>query len=406
MADDETIEGEAALSGLVAIAEEWAVDGQLSQSVFKGALDSLDLPARLYRAAVDVLEREGIRIVEDQIDDPGDVPDRDAAPGGSALDGFGFFMRQTAHRVLTFEEEQDLGKILDAGRQLPTMKRQQPWPVGANAAWAYVLVAVAAAIVIGACGFGGSDDRTGSAVEVVDVLDGDTIDVRLPGGEVDRVRIIGINAPETGECVADDATDAVRNRLQGEAVTLTADRSDRDQFGRLLRYVEVEGADVGADLVAEGFAIARRYPPDTGRAGRYERLQDEAERTGAGLWASDACGPGSTISARLRFSLLRFDADGPDVDNLNDEWVRLENTGASIDLSGWVIRDESSSNRYRFPPSFVLDRDARVTLRTGCGADTRVDLYWCRSGSAVWNNDGDTAFLLDPDGNVVTSESD
>ena len=46
-----------------------------------------------------------------------------------------------------------------------------------------------------------------------------------------------------------------------------------------------------------------------------------------------------------------------------------------------------------------------MTVHTGCGADTGTDLFWCNEGSAVWNNDGDTAFLLDPRGNVVDTRT-
>jgi hypothetical protein len=43
-----------------------------------------------------------------------------------------------------------------------------------------------------------------------------------------------------------------------------------------------------------------------------------------------------------------------------------------------------------------------VRLYTGCGAASVSALYWCNDG-AVWNNDGDTVFVLDPSGNIVTS---
>jgi hypothetical protein len=46
-----------------------------------------------------------------------------------------------------------------------------------------------------------------------------------------------------------------------------------------------------------------------------------------------------------------------------------------------------------------------VRLRTGCGVDGTADLYWCESGSAVWNNAGDTVFVLDPNGNIVATRS-
>jgi hypothetical protein len=92
---------------------------------------------------------------------------------------------------------------------------------------------------------------------VVDVIDGDTIDVQLPDGRVDRVRLIGINAPEGGECWSTEAAEELERLVAGEAVVLVEDESDRDQYDRLLRYVEQDDADVGARLVRDGFAVVR-----------------------------------------------------------------------------------------------------------------------------------------------------
>ncbi|MCL2381233.1 MAG: thermonuclease family protein [Treponema sp.] len=71
---------------------------------------------------------------------------------------------------------------------------------------------------------------------VLRVIDGDTIE--LAGGE--RVRFIGIDAPETGEPGADEATRFVRELVQGRTVWLEADGADRDRFGRLRRYVWIQ----------------------------------------------------------------------------------------------------------------------------------------------------------------------
>lgn len=244
---------------------------------------------------------------------------------------------------------------------------------------------------------------------VVRVTDGDTFDVRLAGsasGQTETVRVIGINAPESGECLADRAEAWLRDRIDGESVLLVRDESERDQYGRLLRYVELGGVDVGVEIVRAGLAIARRYPPDTARAAALEAAQDEAERAGVGMWAPDACGPPAGGSGDLGFGAVRFDADGNDNHNLNDEWVQVVNRGAvPVDLSGWSLKDESASNRYAFPSRFLLGAGDTVTIRSGCGTDSKTDLHWCRSGSAVWNNDGDTAFLLDPAGNVIDSTS-
>lgn len=263
--------------------------------------------------------------------------------------------------------------------------------------------------VLGGCAES-SEDATarpdGSGIRVVEVIDGDTFDITLPDGSTERVRIIGVNAPERGECRAEAATRWLAERIDGEAVTLVEDRSDRDRYGRLLRYVELDGTDVGRAMVADGLAIARRYPPDTARADRLESAQEEAQARGLGLWASDACGAAADGADVLAITEVRFDADGPDGENLNDEWVRITNRGGeAVELTGWRLRDESAGNRYEFPDGFVLVPAATVTVRSGCGTDSASELHWCASRSAIWNNDGDTAFLLDPAGNVVAQHA-
>src|SRR5690606_30411238 len=75
---------------------------------------------------------------------------------------------------------------------------------------------------------------------VVSVIDGDTIVVGS-GGLEERVRLIGINAPEPEECLAEEATQALDDLVSGSPVRLVPDASDRDGFGRLLRYVYVDG---------------------------------------------------------------------------------------------------------------------------------------------------------------------
>lgn len=239
-------------------------------------------------------------------------------------------------------------------------------------------------------------------VRIVDVIDGDTVAVETRDGP-ERVRLIGINAPERGECLAEEATRRLRELVAGEDVELVADRTDRDQYGRLLRYAEVDGFDVGGELVRAGLALAREYPPDTARSREYEAAQRAAEDAGAGMWAADACGS-ATSGAEVVIDAVHFDADGDDNGNLNDEWVRITNRGGSaVDLTGWVLKDTSATHRYSFPSGFVLDASASVTVRTGCGTDSAAELHWCNEGSAVWNNSGDVAFLLDPVGNIVAS---
>jgi len=241
------------------------------------------------------------------------------------------------------------------------------------------------------------------AWHVAEVIDGDTL--RVTHADLERtVRLVGINAPERNECWADEATAALRAMVSDGTVSLERDVSDQDRYGRLLRYVRTStDRDVGGSLIDGGHAIARSYPPDTARDAEYHERQRAAQEAGRGLWAREACGPGPSMGPDIGPIHIDIhpDAAGDDSRNLNDEWVRFTNRGPSaLDLEGWVVRDESSSHRYRFA-GLVLGSGAAVTLRSGCGIDTATERFWCMSGSAIWNNGGDTVFLLDPVGNVV-----
>ncbi|HEX6945795.1 MAG TPA: lamin tail domain-containing protein [Acidimicrobiia bacterium] len=236
---------------------------------------------------------------------------------------------------------------------------------------------------------------------VVSITDGDTLEIRLSSGVVDDLRIIGINTPERGECFAAEAA-AVLEWLTpiGSTVWLTRDVSDRDQYDRLLRDVWVGSLNVGEEMIRRGAALARDYPPDISMSERFHAAQEEAKTARLGLWAPDACGP----SAGYDLVIVEIEADAPgnDHENLNGEYVVVENRGGlGVDLTGWVLKDESASHRYTFPAGFVIGAGASVTIHTGCGTDTATKLYWCNAAGAVWNNDGDTAFLLDHHGNVV-----
>ena len=242
-----------------------------------------------------------------------------------------------------------------------------------------------------------------ASAEVVEVVDGDTIDVRFEDGTVEPLRLIGTNSPEGGECYAAEATAGLTGLVLGDVVHLEPDTSDRDQFGRLLRYVwTADDRFVNGLTVEEGWAIAREYPPDTARSSQLDAAQERAIQAEAGLWAPDACG--EALPSDVQITHVEYDAPGNDNFNLNGEWAEITNADdVPVDLTGWVLKDETASHRYSFPLAFTLRPGSTVRVLTGCGENSENELYWCNTGSAIWNNSGDTAFLLDPAGNIVFS---
>jgi endonuclease YncB( thermonuclease family) len=121
---------------------------------------------------------------------------------------------------------------------------------------------------------------------VASVTDGDTIRVLLPDGSNEPVRLIGIDAPEPNQSFGGDAKALLASLVAGQTVRLVPDVSDRDRFGRLLRYVYTGEQFINQKMVESGLAIAREYPPDTINAEVLADAQREAEAAGRGQWST------------------------------------------------------------------------------------------------------------------------
>lgn len=86
---------------------------------------------------------------------------------------------------------------------------------------------------------------------------------------------------------------------------------------------------------------------------------------------------------------------------MKDEWIKVTNKGSSpVSLIGWKIEDEGSKHIYTFP-SYTLDSGSTVTVYAEKGTSTDTELHW--GLSPVWNNDGDTAYLYDNNGELVST---
>ncbi len=129
------------------------------------------------------------------------------------------------------------------------------------------------------------------------VIDGDTFEVTIDGVR-EKVRMLGIDTPESVdprkpvECFSHEAADELKKLILDAEITLTPDitNSDRDKYGRLLRYVTVATTtqSINAQMIELGYARAYTRFPFLHRAD-YLRLQTEARAAGRGLWAPSTC---------------------------------------------------------------------------------------------------------------------
>jgi micrococcal nuclease len=152
--------------------------------------------------------------------------------------------------------------------------------------WAHLL----AVMGLAACA---TSPSTPVDVVVAKVIDGDTIDVDIPGFGRERVRLIGIDTPETmkpgqePECFGPEATQrAVELLPRGTRVRLERDVEARDPYDRLLAYVYLGTDMVNLTLAREGFAEALSIPPNTAFTADVARAVAQAKREATGLWAS------------------------------------------------------------------------------------------------------------------------
>jgi endonuclease YncB( thermonuclease family) len=139
-------------------------------------------------------------------------------------------------------------------------------------------------------------DATGPVVKrgaVTKVVDGDTIDVRLPSGAVKRVRLLGIDTPEvygTVECGGPEASAWTKKFLPVDSqVELVSDPSQslNDQYGRQLRYVTelATGVDVNRKIVAKGWARLFVWHDDPfQRVASYRSALRNAKDADRGIW--------------------------------------------------------------------------------------------------------------------------
>jgi micrococcal nuclease len=128
---------------------------------------------------------------------------------------------------------------------------------------------------------------------VARIVDGDTIDVTI-GGRRERVRLIGIDTPETKkpntpvQCYGPEATEFTKSLLAVDApLHLERDVVARDDYGRMLAYVYLvgDGTFVNMKIISNGYARPLTIAPNVAHADEFVQAARAAEADNIGLWA-------------------------------------------------------------------------------------------------------------------------
>ncbi|RKD85200.1 lamin tail domain-containing protein [Halopiger aswanensis] len=275
-----------------------------------------------------------------------------------------------------------------------------------------------------------SGQETSWTVSVLSITDGDTMDVRMPDGTTDTIRLLGVDTPETSagntdptewEGIPDnadgrewleqwggEASEYAEDRLAGEEIYIEVDEESdrRGTYDRLLVYAyqsESSSTSFNLRLIENGYA--RMYDSQFSQRSTHQSAESEAQNNNVGVWdysdsSSTPSGDGGSQNGDIVVSTIHADANGNDHENLNEEYIELTNEGSSsVDMTGWTVSDDAD-HTYHIPSGFTLDAGESVIIYSGSGSDTDTELYW-GSGSAIWNNSGDTIIVTNADGETV-----
>lgn len=258
-----------------------------------------------------------------------------------------------------------------------------------------VPIPIAVLVLLGIVPFTGlmPGEPPGEPALVTRVIDGDTVE--LANGE--RVRLLGLDTPETGQPFYQQSKTWLRARLEDQTVTLEPGPEDKDKYGRLLRYIWLGDRLVNLELVELGLGAVYMMEPEEAHYQDFLQAESRAREAGLGIWQH----PGTSFCVGIHY--FHYNAEGDDNENLNDEYVTFRNKCTHpVELTGWTLQD-TANNTYTFP-ELALANKTTVTLHTGPGQDNSTDLYWGRT-RAVWNNQADTLWAWNAQGELLLNHS-
>jgi len=150
-----------------------------------------------------------------------------------------------------------------------------------------------------------------SEAMVTKIIDGDTVVVE--GGY--HVRLLGIDADESGFLCYGEAKTRLEELVLNKEVKLEKDQTDVDQYDRCLRYIFLDDENISLQLVKEGLAIARFYPPDVKYQNEIIQAEKEAMdgKVGCKWSASAAASADKTEKEQLQWEKLTTEKLGYDV---------------------------------------------------------------------------------------------
>lgn len=219
-----------------------------------------------------------------------------------------------------------------------------------------------------------NEDSNLREVIVGRVIDGDTFETDI--GEV--IRLANINSPEKSDNLPHYAFEYLSEFTNK---TLMIDKIKVERYGRTLaRIYDSRNNYINLEIVKKGFSS--KFLVDESELKEFNKAENSAVDNAEGIW---------DISEFNRCLSGEIDE--------REEKVLILNSCTPIDMSGWMLKDESRK-QYKF--KIILNNG--ITLHSGTGNDSSTDIFW-NSKENIWNNDRDTLYLFDKDKKIALHKS-
>ena len=173
--------------------------------------------------------------------------------------------------------------------------------------------------------------------QVLRVVDGDTIVISYQGQE-EKVRLIGIDTPESVHPQQEKnvlygkiATAFTKEQLDQKTVGIELDVQERDQYGRLLAYVYVDGKLFNQTILENGHAKLSTYPPNVKYVDQLTAAETQAREAKVGLWAEDTA---ELLEPEVPLpDLTTTEAEGTLLGNANSKKYHLPDCSGAQNMS-------------------------------------------------------------------------
>jgi endonuclease YncB( thermonuclease family) len=205
-------------------------------------------------------------------------------------------------------------------------------------------------------------------VEISRIIDGDTIELK----DKRIIRLLNINAPEKNTPNHELSSNFLQN-FQNQSVEIEIIGTDK--YERTLAKIYTPNY-LNLELVEKG--LAAKFLVEQSELQKFAEAEEKAIQESKGIWQHSP-----------HFSCIESK-----IDEIK-EIITLQNDCNKINIRSWILKDEST-RQYKFENQEIKT----LRLHTHEGQDNQTDIFW-NSKTNIWNNDRDTLYLFDKEGNIV-----